>query len=61
MSLYEYIIETADYKKVEKLETLKNPNTFWDEVRKLTKNTKSCHALNRWQILAEAQFKIITE
>ena len=57
--LEDYVIERNDYHKIKKLRTLHNVKTFWDDVRKLTKNVYSDHSLSRWQILAEARFREI--
>lgn len=54
--LESYVMESADYAKIKKLRTLHNMETFWDGVRKFTKNVKSDHSLGRWQILAEARY-----
>ena len=54
--LESYVMESADYAKIKKLRTLPNMETFWDGVRKFTKNVKSDHSLGRWQILAEARY-----
>ena len=51
-----YAIETRDYAKIEKLSKLTNINTFWDDVRKLTRYVKSDHSLARWQCLAEQRY-----
>ena len=50
---YEYAMENRDYAKIDKLNALVDPATFWDVVRKLTRNVRSDHSLRRWQILAE--------
>lgn len=60
VNLYEYAWEVKDYGRIEKLEKLTNPDTFWDDVRKLTKNVKSDHAINRWEFLAEKRYDILT-
>lgn len=44
------------YAKIKKLNTLHNMETFWDDVRKFTKNVRSDHSLGRWQILSEARY-----
>ena len=54
--LYDYIIERRDVQKIDKLLSLKNPDTFWDDVRKFTRNVSSDHAIRRWQGLAEIRF-----
>jgi hypothetical protein len=39
---YDRAIEKRDYAKIDKLNTLTNKETFWDDVRKFTKNVTSC-------------------
>lgn len=55
----EYAIEKADYSKIRKLNTLTNAETFWDDVRKFTKNVHSDHSIGRWEILAEKRWEEI--
>ena len=50
---YEYAMENRDYAKIDKLNALTDPVTFWDDVRKLTRSVRSDHSIKRWQILAE--------
>lgn len=57
----EYVMEKQDYNKIKKLEGLHNVDTFWDDVRRLTKNVTSDHSLSRWQILAEARYGELTQ
>lgn len=59
MTYNEYVMERRDIGRITKLNTLTDPNTFWGDVKKLTKNTTSDHALNRWQVLAEARYEEI--
>jgi hypothetical protein len=49
-------IEKRDYSKIDKLNNLTNKETFWDDVRKLTKNVTSDHAIKRWQCLADQRW-----
>jgi hypothetical protein len=49
-------IERADYAKIRKLNSLTNPETFWDDVRKFTKNVTSSHSIDRWQCLADYRY-----
>lgn len=53
---YHYAMEKNDYRRIDKLNALNNPDTFWDDVRKLVKNVHSDHVIKRWQILAENRF-----
>lgn len=57
--LYDCIMERRDVQKIEKLLTLTNPDTFWDDARKFTRNVSSDHAIRRWQCLAEIRFNEI--
>lgn len=57
--LYSYVMESRDYAKIDKLLTLSNPATFWDDVRRFTRNVTSDHSIHRWQVLAEARFREI--
>ena len=60
MNKYEWAMEKQDYGRIEKLERLTNTDTFWDDVRNLTRNIKSDHAIKRWQILAEGRYRELT-
>jgi len=51
-----YVMEKRDINKIDKLNKLMNIKTFWDDVRKLTKNISSDHAIHRWQCLAEVKY-----
>lgn len=53
---YKYALEKRDYSKIDKLNKLTNKETFWDDVRKLTKYVASDHAIRRWQGLAEIRW-----
>lgn len=59
MEFKEVVVEYNDISKVRRLNELKNPITFFDDVRKITKNTKSDHGIKRWQILSEIRYKEI--
>ena len=54
---YSWAMENRDIAKIDKLNKLINPITFWDDVRKLTRNVTSDHSIKRWQILAEARYR----
>lgn len=57
---YSYAIEKRDYKRIDKLNQLNNSKTFWNDLRKLTKQVKSDHGISRWVCLAEVRFKELT-
>lgn len=48
--------ESRDYGKIEKLNQLTNISTFYDDVRRLTRNVYSDHAIKRWQCLSEIRY-----
>lgn len=57
-----YLIERNDISKIDKLNKLTNKETFFDDVRKLTKNVTSDHSIGRWQCLCEIRYnELITE
>ena len=58
---YDYAFERRDYGRIDKLNRLTDPETFWDDVRKLTKNIMGDHAIGRWQCLAEARYALLIE
>lgn len=60
-NLYEFAMEVRDYSRIEKLNRLTNTETFWDDVRKMTKNVKSDHTIHRWEILANARYRMLTK
>lgn len=53
---YYYASERMDFKRIDKLNTLTNIKTFWDDVRKFTKNISSDHSIHHWQSLAECRY-----
>lgn len=53
---YDYAIENRDIAKIDKLNALTNIQTYWDDVRKLTRNVTSDHSIKRWQCLADARY-----
>lgn len=59
MKFKDVAIEYNDISKVRKLNELENPITFWDDVRKISKSTKSDHGIKRWEILSEIRYKEI--
>lgn len=58
---YSYALEKRDVSRIDKLNTLTNVNTFYDDVRKITRNVKSDHAIKRWQCLADVRFNELTQ
>lgn len=56
---YKDAIETRDLKRIDKLNKLVDKNTFWKDVRKITRGIHYDHPLNRWQTLAEIRYEEI--
>lgn len=58
---YSRAIENRDISRIDKLNKLTDPKTFWDDVRKILGNKPhSDHVLSRWQCLAEYRYNEIT-
>ena len=51
-----YALEKRDYNRISKLNTLTDSQTFWQDVRKMTKHVESDHAIRAWQRLAEQRY-----
>lgn len=54
---YNLVIEKRDIAKIDKLNTLTDVNTFWEDVRKFTRNVTSDHSIGRWQCLAQVRYR----
>ena len=57
---YNLATETRDFARIDKLNALNDPATFWDDVRKLTSGVKSTHGIRAWQILADIRYNELT-
>lgn len=51
----------SEYNKIEKLLKLNDPETFWDDVRKLTRRVTSGRSIREWLILAEIRYSELLE
>ena len=51
----------VDIKRIDRLNKMTNPETFWSEIDKITKNLVSLTAINSWNMLAEIRYKELTE
>lgn len=58
---YTYATNMQEMKRIDKLNELKRLSTYWDDVRKITKNVKSDTAIKRWQHLAEIRFEEVKQ
>ena len=54
-------LEYHDINRIKKLNTLHDPGTFFDDVRKYTRYIRSDHSISRWQALAENRFNELIE
>lgn len=54
-------IERHDISRINKLNKLKNKETFWADVCKLTKRITSDHSIHRWQCLAEKRYEELVQ
>lgn len=59
MTYNECAMERRDIGRIAKLNKLTDPKTFWADVKRLTRNTYTDHALDRWQVLAEIRYEEI--
>lgn len=58
---YKYAGSYIDIKRIDKLNKLTDPNSFWKEIDKLTKNLVSLSAINSWNYLARIRYKELIE
>ena len=56
---YRYADTRTECKRIDKLNALNNPVTFWDDVRKFTKNVHSDHVIHSWEYLSEIRYNEI--
>lgn len=54
---YRYAGTYRDMKRIDKLNKMSNPETFWTEIDKITENLVSLTAINSWRILAEIRYQ----
>ena len=54
--LYRYSWDRTDDKIIEKLLSLTNKSTFWDDVRKFTNNIHSDNMIRRWERLSDVRY-----
>lgn len=61
MNPEDYAIEKLDVGRIDKLNALTNPDTFWNDYKSMTKNVRGEHALSRWKDLADARYAQLRE
>ena len=54
---YKYAGTCSDMKRIDKLNKMTNPETFWSEIDKITENLVSLTTINSWRMLAEIRYK----
>ena len=57
----EWAFTNRDVNKIEKLNKLTNVDTFWSDVRMLTRQTTSDAMIKRWQLLADERFRELNQ
>ena len=60
MDANRYAYNRTEAKIIEKLNTLTNPETFFEDVRKFTKNIHSDRLINIWECFSEIRHAEIT-
>lgn len=58
---YKHAGTYTDMKRIDKLNKMTNPETFWYEIDKITENLVSLTAINSWKMLAEIRYKELIE
>lgn len=53
---YKFADNVREEKIIDKLNALSNAETFYDDVRKLTKNVRSDRAIHTWQVLSDQRY-----
>ena len=53
---YRFAENKSEMKRIDKLNALMNKETFWDDVRKLTKNVHNDHVIHSWEFLSEKRY-----
>lgn len=53
---YRFARNRTEMKRIDKLNALTNKETFWDDVRKLTKNVHSDHVIHSWECLSDQRY-----
>lgn len=54
---YKFALSKNDIKIIDRINVLTNAETFWDDVRKLSKNVYSDKSIRRWECLSEMRYK----
>ena len=57
----EWAFTNRDVNKIEKLNKLTNVDTFWSDVRMLTRQITSDAMIKRWQLLADERFRELNQ
>lgn len=58
---YRYATVFSDRKRIDRLNKLTNPDTFWDDIHKITRNLSSLTVINGWEYLAKIRYRELTE
>lgn len=60
MDTNRYAYNRTEERIIEKLNTLTNPETFYNDVRKFTRNIHSDRLINTWEIFTEIRHNELT-
>ena len=58
---YSAALERHDYGRIDKLNTLENLETFWNDVRSFCSRITSDHSIRHWERLAEMRYAELYE
>lgn len=61
MDIYKYAYNKTEAKIIEKLNTLNNPETFFNDVRRFTRQITTDHNIKTWERFSEIRYNEITE
>ena len=53
---YNCALEKRDYARIDKLNALTDINTYWGDVKEITKGVRGDHSLERWGILTGIRY-----
>lgn len=60
MDVYRYAYNKTEAKIIEKLNSLHNPETFFNDVRRFTKNIHTDRLINIWECFSDIRYAEIT-
>ena len=61
MDIYKYAYNKTEEKIIKKLNSLNNPETFFNDVRRFTRQITTDHNIKTWERFSEIRYNEITE